>query len=226
MVRLFTDAELAEKCSVHRPIPMYLQKAILDPPKSIRNNVYKDIHRTYEPNYQAPVSVIDMALNAQSLYGVSARSYIGVYNKLVDKEIKKNRKELDRDLEEMPVDEYAPGYYYDNHGVKHETPVEEHALGYYYDKHGVMHETLEDYIIRQELRLDKDIHSKGISADADTQTQIYTRPRGQAPKGKRWDVVLGSWVDKDKIDTQVEVMQSGVVDTIVEQLRELPFYEE
>jgi len=142
MVRLFTDAELAEKCALHRPIPLYLQKAILDPPKSIRNNVYKDIHRTYQPNYQAPVSVIDMALNAQTLYGVSARSYVGVYNKLVDKEKKTNRKELDRDLEELPV--------------------EEDALGYYYDKHGGIHETLEDYMIRQEKAHEMDIRSKGI----------------------------------------------------------------
>jgi len=139
MVRLFTEAESAEKCALHRPIPLYLQKAILDPPKSIRNNVYKDIHRTYEPNYQAPVSVIDMALNAQSLYGVSARSYIGVYDKLVDKEKKTNRKELDRDLEELPV--------------------EEDALGYYY---GGIHETLDDYTKRQEKAHEMDIRSKGI----------------------------------------------------------------
>ena len=145
MVRLFTEAESAEKCKLHRPIPMYLQKAILDPPKTIRNNVYKDIHRTYEPNYQAPVSVIDMALNAQSLYGISARSYIGVYDKLVDKEIKTNRKELDSDLEELPV--------------------EEDALGYYYDKHGVIHESLDDYTKRQEKAHEMDIRSKGLRGD-------------------------------------------------------------
>lgn len=142
MVRLFTEAESAEKCRLLRPIPMYLQKAILDPPKSIRNNVYKDIHRTYEPNYQAPVSVIDMALNAQSLYGISARSYVGVYDKLVDKEIKKNPIKLDRDLEELPV--------------------EEDALGYYYDKHGVIHESLDDYTKRQEKAHEMDIRSKGL----------------------------------------------------------------
>ena len=53
------------------------------------------------------------------MYDVSARSYIDVYNKLVDKEIKTNRKELDSDLE-VPPDEDAPGYYY---GGYHESKI-------------------------------------------------------------------------------------------------------
>jgi len=178
MVRLFTDAELAEKCALHRPIPLYLQKAILDPPDSIRNNVYKDIHRTYEPNYQAPVSVIDMALNAQSLYGVSARSYIGVYDKLVDKEKKTNRKELDRDLEELPV--------------------EEDALGYYY---GGIHETLDDYTKRQEKAHEMDIRSKGIRGstfDSNPDT-IFDAMRGYLiPKKKT--ITLVENIQPDVLD--------------------------
>ena len=88
MVRLFTEREDLEKCAMYKPMPMYLQKAVLDPPKSIRTNPYVDNHRDVVPNYQAPQNVVGMAMNAQNMYGFSAPEYLRVYEKLVDKEIK------------------------------------------------------------------------------------------------------------------------------------------
>tara|TARA_R110000796_G_scaffold73934_2_gene166031 strand:- start:1947 stop:2786 length:840 start_codon:yes stop_codon:yes gene_type:complete len=102
MVRLFTKREVAEHCKDYKPIPLFLQKAILNTPTSIRNNPYTDTHRYTEPNYQAPMNPLTMALNAQNLYGVPINNYLEIYNELMEKEIKTNRARLDRNLEATP----------------------------------------------------------------------------------------------------------------------------
>ena len=99
MVRLFTNREVAEHCKDYKPIPLFLQKAILNTPTSIRNNPYTDTHRDTEPNFQAPMNPLTMALNAKNLYGVPINNYLEIYNELMEKEIKTNRARLDRNLE-------------------------------------------------------------------------------------------------------------------------------
>jgi hypothetical protein len=224
MVRLFTEREAAEHCKDYKPIPLYLQKAILNPPASIRNNPYTDTHRYTEPNYQAPMNPLTMALNAQNLYGFPISNYLEIYNELMEKEIKANRARLDRNLEEEPVDEYADGNYH--FGLKtqflqplgmdqrvieklhanHEELME-NDLGI--DKDELMkpksHDNLRGHAAQaQETvsqisnRLKEVIFATDVSMksskDVGTQAQILRAPRGRPPKSSTWDNIAGIYV--------------------------------
>ncbi len=212
MVRLMTERENVEACRLYKPIPLFLQKAVLNPPDSIRKNPYKDNHRDVEPNYQAPVNPLEMALNAEGMYGMNAKSYLGVYNKLINVEIEKNRNKLDIDLEE--VDEDAPGYYYNKH------PLNLGADEMVEEKKGNLrrrnfHKSKVEREEYMEEKLVTEMYSKGISVDpvmnslslipaapnrgarmvsTGSQTQEFKRPRGRPPLGAEWDSVRGSYM--------------------------------
>ena len=91
-----TDKEVDEKCKLFRPIPLYLQQAVLAVPNGIRNNPYTDLPNVSKDNYVAPQSVNVMAQNAQTFFNVSPTSFVGAYNKLINKEMATNEIELDR----------------------------------------------------------------------------------------------------------------------------------
>ena len=214
MVRLFTEREDIENCAMYKPMPMYLQKAVLDPPDSIRNNPYVDNHREVVPNYQAPQNVVGMAMNAQNMYGFSATEYMLVYNKLVDKEIKSNRKEIDRDLEEEP-DEGAPGYYY-NYNPQGPLSVniddrlkESSSQGH--------HETLEEYNSRMaSVVFERDVHAK-----SNKEGKLFKAPVGRPPRGKVWSPTEGVFVDKNMQPTIVENTQPNVLAPVVVDIDEI-----
>ena len=96
MVKLMTDEEVAIKCKLFRPIPLYLQQAVLAVPNGIRNNPYTDLPNVSKDNFVAPQSVNVMAQNAQTFFNVSPTSFVGAYNKLINKEMATNEIELDR----------------------------------------------------------------------------------------------------------------------------------
>tara|TARA_R100000951_G_scaffold3472_3_gene4639 strand:+ start:381 stop:1094 length:714 start_codon:yes stop_codon:yes gene_type:complete len=226
MVRLLTERENVEACRLYKPIPIFLQKAVLNPPDSIRKNPYKDNHRDVEPNYQAPVNPLAMALNAEGMYGMNAKSYLGVYNKLINVEIEKNRNELDRDLEE--VDEDTPGYYYNKH------PLNLAPDEMVKQKKGNLrrrnyHKNIEEREEHIEQQIVTEMYSKGIAVDpvmnslslipagpnrgatmvsTGSQTQEFRRPPGRPPTGGQWDSVRGYYVYPE---TQLtESIQPGV----------------
>ena len=95
MVKLFTDEEVDVHCKLWRPIPLYLQQAVLAVPNGIRNNPYTDLPDISRDNYVAPQSVHVMAINAKSMFGIDPNAYINAYNKLIDREMKTNEIELD-----------------------------------------------------------------------------------------------------------------------------------
>ena len=95
MVKLFTDEEVDVHCKLWRPIPLYLQQAVLAVPNGIRNNPYTDLPDISKDNYVAPQSVHVMAINAKSMFGIDPNAYINAYNKLIDREMKTNEIELD-----------------------------------------------------------------------------------------------------------------------------------
>tara|TARA_R110002096_G_scaffold132507_1_gene282809 strand:- start:55 stop:840 length:786 start_codon:yes stop_codon:yes gene_type:complete len=94
-MKLMSDVAVAEHCRLFRPIPLYLQQAILAVPDNIRNNPYTDLPNVSKNNYVAPQSVNVMASNAQTFFNVSPTSFVGAYNKLVNKELATNENELD-----------------------------------------------------------------------------------------------------------------------------------
>ena len=96
MVKLMTDKEVDEQCKLFRPIPLYLQQAVLAVPNGIRNNPYTDLPNVSKDNFIAPQSVNVMAQNAQTFFNVSPTSFVGAYNKLIAKEMATNEIELDR----------------------------------------------------------------------------------------------------------------------------------
>ena len=96
MVKLMTDEEVAIKCKLFRPIPLYLQQAVLAVPNGIRSNPYTDLPNVSKDNYVAPQSVNVFAQNAQTFFNVSPTSFVGAYNKLIAKEMATNEIELDR----------------------------------------------------------------------------------------------------------------------------------
>ena len=96
MVKLMTDKEVDEHCKLFRPIPLYLQQAVLAVPNNIRNNPYTDLPNVSKDNFIAPQSVNVMASNAQTFFNVSPTSFVGSYNKLINKEMATNEIELDR----------------------------------------------------------------------------------------------------------------------------------
>ena len=96
MVKLMTDKEVDEHCKLFRPIPLYLQQAVLAVPNNIRNNPYTDLPNVSKDNFVAPQSVNVMASNAQTFFNVSPTSFVGAYNKLINKEMATNEIELDR----------------------------------------------------------------------------------------------------------------------------------
>jgi len=235
-----TERENVEACRLYKPIPIFLQKAVLNPPDSIRKNPYKDNHRDVEPNYQAPLNPLAMALNAEGMYKMNAKSYLGVYNKLINEEIEKNRNKLDRDLEEV-VDEDAPGHYYFqapynplNLGPDEMVKVKKGNLrgrNYHKDK-----EQREEQL---ELQLAKDMYAKGIAVDPNmksnmipvqapvsqgTQTNI-PRPRGRPPKDGVWDSMRGYYViPENQIveNTQPELLQGMEEDIETIEIPPLP----
>ena len=91
-----TDKEVDEKCKLFRPIPLYLQQAVLAVPNGIRSNPYSDLPNIDKDNYVAPQSVNVMASNAQTFFNISPTSFVGAYNKLINKEMATNEIELDR----------------------------------------------------------------------------------------------------------------------------------
>lgn len=214
MVRLFTEREDLENCAMYKPMPMYLQKAVLDPPDSIRNNPYVDNHRAVVPNYQAPQNVVGMAMNAQNMYGFSATEYMLVYNKLVDKEIKSNRKEIDRDLEEEP-DEDAPGYYY-NYNPQGMISVKVDDMLKEPRSHGY-HESLEEYTTRMNnVIFERDVHAK-----SNKEGKLFKAPVGRPPRGKVWSPTEGAFVDKNMQPTIVENTQPNVLAPVVVDIDEI-----
>ena len=68
-----TDKEVEENCKLFRPIPLYLQQAVLAVPNGIRNNPYTDLPNVSKDAYIAPQSVNVMAQNAQTFFNVSPR---------------------------------------------------------------------------------------------------------------------------------------------------------
>ena len=96
MVKLMTDKEVDEHCKLFRPIPLYLQQAVLAVPNNIRNNPYTDLPNVSKDNFIAPQSVNVMASNAQTFFNVSPTSFVGAYNKLINKEMATNEIELER----------------------------------------------------------------------------------------------------------------------------------
>ena len=96
MVKLMTDKEVDENCKLFRPIPLYLQQAVLAVPNGIRNNPYSDLPNVSKDNFVAPQSVNVMASNAQTFFNISPTSFVGAYNKLINKEMATNEIELDR----------------------------------------------------------------------------------------------------------------------------------
>ena len=95
-MKLMTDEEVAIHCRLFRPIPLYLQEAVLAVPNGIRNNPYTDLPNVSKDAYIAPQSVNIMASNAQTFFNVSPTSFVGAYNKLINKEMATNEIELDR----------------------------------------------------------------------------------------------------------------------------------
>ena len=91
-----TDKEVDEHCKLFRPIPLYLQQAVLAVPNGIRNNPYTDLPNVSKDNFIAPQSVNVMASNAQTFFNVSPTSFVGAYNKLINKEMATNEIELIR----------------------------------------------------------------------------------------------------------------------------------
>ena len=91
-----TDKEVDEHCKLFRPIPLYLQQAVLAVPNNIRSNPYTDLPNVSKDAYIAPQSVNVMASNAQTFFNVSPTSFVGAYNKLINKEMATNEIELDR----------------------------------------------------------------------------------------------------------------------------------
>ena len=94
MVKLFTTEENEERCRLWKSIPLYLQQAVLAVPNGIRNNPYTDLPDISKHNYVAPRSPHEMAVNAQSMFGIDPQAYINAYNKLIDKEMATNDIEL------------------------------------------------------------------------------------------------------------------------------------
>jgi len=94
MVKLFTTEENEEHCRLWKSIPLYLQQAVLAVPNGIRNNPYTDLPDVSKTNYVAPRSPHEMAVNAQSMFGIDPQAYINAYNKLIDKEMATNDIEL------------------------------------------------------------------------------------------------------------------------------------
>ena len=84
-----TDEEVDIHCKLFRPIPLYLQQAVLAVPDNIRPNPYTDLPNVPKNNYAAPQPVNVMASNAQTFFFVA-------YNKLINKEMPTNEIELDR----------------------------------------------------------------------------------------------------------------------------------
>ncbi len=238
-----TERENVEACRLYKPIPIFLQKAVLNPPDSIRKNPYKDNHRDVEPNYQAPVNPLEMALNAEGMYGMNAKSYLGVYNKLINVEIQKNRNKLDRDLEE--VDEDAPGYYYNKHplnlGADEMVKVKKGNL-----RSRNYHKSKDEREEHMEEQLVSEMYSKGIGVDpvmnslslipatpnraarmvsTGSQTQEFKRPRGRGPKGQEWDSVRGYYVYPETgivENTQPELLQGMEEDIETIEIPPLP----
>lgn len=224
MVRLFTEQEVAEHCKDYKPIPLYLQKAILNAPTSIRNNPYTDTHRDTEPNYQAPMNPLTMALNAQNLYGFPISNYLDIYNELMEKEIKANRARLDRNLEEEPVDEYAYGNYHFGLKTQFLQPVgiDQRVLEKLHANHSELmendlgmekdelvkpkpHSNLRGHAAQAKETVSqisdrlKDVIfatdvSMKSSKDVGTQAQILNRPPGRPPKDSTWDKIKGIYV--------------------------------
>ena len=64
MVKLMTDKEVDEHCKLFRPIPLYLQQAVLAVPNNIRNNPYTDLPNVSKDNFIAPQSVNVMSWRA------------------------------------------------------------------------------------------------------------------------------------------------------------------
>ena len=67
-MKLMTDEEVAIHCRLFRPIPLYLQEAVLAVPNGIRNNPYTDLPNVSKDAYIAPQSVNVMASNAQTFF--------------------------------------------------------------------------------------------------------------------------------------------------------------
>jgi len=95
-MKLMTDKEVDEHCKLFRPIPLYLQQAVLAVPNNIRSNPYSDLPNVSKDAYIAPQSVNVMAQNAQTFFNISPTSFVGAYNKLINKEMATNEIELDR----------------------------------------------------------------------------------------------------------------------------------
>ena len=227
MVRLFTNREVAEHCKDYEPIPLFLQKAILNTPTSIRNNPYTDTHRDTEPNFQAPMNPLTMALNAKNLYGVPINNYLEIYNELMEKEIKTNRARLDRNLEEEPVDEYADGNYHFGIKTQFRQPLKgmdqrvieemyaryqksiENDLGVGDDElvepkpsSGLRGHAAQETLPEMTSRLNKEIYARPyISAttykNQGTQLKPQKAPVGAPPKGTVWDSLQGEFVRKE-----------------------------
>ena len=106
-----TDEEVAIKCKLFRPIPLYLQQAVLAVPNGIRNNPYTDLPNVSKDNFIAPQSVNTLASNAQTFFNVSPTSFVGAYNKLIAKEMATNEIELDRSYNINDLFREKEGFY-------------------------------------------------------------------------------------------------------------------
>ena len=110
-MKLMTVEEVAVKCKLFRPIPLYLQQAVLAVPNGIRNNPYTDLPNVSKDNFIAPQSVNTLASNAQTFFNVSPTSFVGAYNKLIAKEMATNEIELDRSYNINDLFREKEGFY-------------------------------------------------------------------------------------------------------------------
>ncbi len=110
MVKLFSDEEMLEKCKDYQPIPLALEQKVLhyggDPDKiNILNGVIKSPYKIGQPVN----NVTEYAYQLPFQIPIDPEKFLNEYNKVVEKELKKNNLKIISELSRDIIDNVISG---------------------------------------------------------------------------------------------------------------------
>ena len=112
MVKLFSDEEMLERCKLYQPIPLDIEQKILHYEGDSKNiNILNGVIPSPYKIGQPVDSIINYAHQLEYHLPVSAENFIQEYEKILEKEIKKETKQvMDELLERIEMEDIEPDY--------------------------------------------------------------------------------------------------------------------